>query len=428
MFRGIQSYLLFALVVCAITLVPISLTTSENSSRRPVDSIEIAATGDVLLHVPVQVSATLADRKRGGESVNHGGYDVVFSHVADELRRADIAFANLETPLAPDTGHASIPFVFNAPKEVGGALEAAGIDVISFANNHVYDQKRAGLVETLDHLEETELRVAGAGRTCPDAYAPRWVEVRTFRVAFLAATQYFNANDLNKAEDEPCVAALDEERILDAVAGARRDGADVIVLSVHWGAEYHTEPSAEIREMAHRFVDGGVDVILGHHPHVLQPVEAVRAADGRDALIAYSLGNFVSNQAYDYVPSLHPVRKANTRDGAIVRFRVARVLEGAGRDARMKLELTGVRAIPLWTHNDYLLQITEPGPRYIRVFRLADVLADLESQVGPPRQRARTRWSPEVFRRRQYEVARILGRDVVSYPVPPRSESSASVD
>lgn len=404
---------------------PVSTAVREDDAFRVLDSVSLVAGGDVLLHVSVQASAAWANQTdASGASVNHGGYDVLLSDVAQRFRSADIAFVNLETPVAPRSGASPRPFVFNAPASVPGALEAAGIDVVSVANNHVYDQGRRGLLETLEHLDETSLEVIGAGSTCPEARRPALREVRSLKVAFIGTSEHFNAHNLNGAEDDPCAFELDEAAVVAQVRAARAAGADLVVLSVHWGAEYQTQPAERTVELAHRLLEQGVDVILGHHPHVLQPVEAYLTSDGRETLVAYSLGNLISNQAYDYHPRLHEVAKAHTRDGMLLQLRALKVME----HGRTRIRLAGVQAVPLWTTNDYLLQLRQPGPRFIRVAPIDELTRDLTQASAPMRtsrqERERERWL-EVLDRRRYEVEKIVGRDVVSRP-PDRQPAGSS--
>jgi len=323
----------------------------------------IGAVGDVMMHGMVQRSA-----REAATPDNHGGYDALFDPVDDRIRALDVAFANLETPVAPLRGSEVQPMVFNAPPVLLGSLSSVGFDVLSFANNHVYDQGRAGMKETIEQLEASGIGFVGAGRTCADAQAARIVTPNGIQVAFIGATDLYN-DDLNAGPDEPCVATLGEEWVLAEAARARSAGAELVVLSVHWGEEYVTAPRADQVELAHRLVEGGVDVILGHHPHVLQPIEVVDTADGRRALIVYSLGNFVSNQSAWYVPGVHKVAAGNPRDGLLATFLAVRVRYGRGAKTVERVEVADLECVPLWTLHD------ETG---IRVVPTRDHLEQLE--------------------------------------------------
>jgi poly-gamma-glutamate synthesis protein (capsule biosynthesis protein) len=305
-------------------------------------SARIVATGDLLIHKSVQDAAR-----------DNGGYEALFAGVKPLIAGADLAFANLETPVAPLSGKPIGPFEFNAPPDLLPALVSTGFDLVSFANNHVYDQGRPGLVETMDQLERAHLAWVGAGRTCADARKARVVEIDGLKVALLGTSQLYNA-PLNASPDEPCAAEFDEDAILREVKAARAAGADAVVLSIHWGTEYVTAPSADQVATAHRLLEGGADLILGHHPHVLAPIEVVHTADGRVAVVAYSLGNFVSNQSAWYEPGLNPPTDGNPRDGVLLSVRLVRKRYGPSAlgVTADRVELADLVATPLWTLNN----------------------------------------------------------------------------
>jgi poly-gamma-glutamate synthesis protein (capsule biosynthesis protein) len=338
---------------------------------RPSEPLELAraylvATGDVMMHGPVKASAAAV-----ATPGNHGGYDVVWGDVAPAISAADLAFANLEFPVAPTTGQPGRSKVFNGPPAALDSLRAVGFDLVSFANNHAYDQGRPGLLETVDQLGRAGLQQVGAGRTCDEARAVRLIDVQGVRLGFVGATAVLNLPLNGKG---PCVAEVDPEWILADVAQARAHGAEIVVVSLHWGTEYATEPDAAQVELAHRLVEGGVDVILGHHPHVLQRIEWVQASDGRRALVAYSLGNFVSNQSAFYVPERFEVADGLPRDGVLLGFDVVRRAYGRGRRLVVRTEVDGVRVEPLWTVNDDV--------RGIRVVALDRWIVGLERQIA----------------------------------------------
>jgi poly-gamma-glutamate synthesis protein (capsule biosynthesis protein) len=332
--------------------------------------LTLVAVGDVLPHRRVKASARTF------------GWDATFAPVRPVIAGADIAFANLESPVAPDHHQGIHGEVFNAPATLAPGLAAAGFDVLSLANNHVFDQGTAGLVETRDRVRAAGMHPVGAGATCAEAHAPVVVEVKGVRVAFVAVVDLLNA-DLRAGDDAPCVFVAgppctgdclpdrdalffraDPDRLRAAVARARAD-ADLVVVSAHWGNEYRTTPLPEYRPLATLLVAAGADVVLGHHPHVLQPVERI-TAEGRTGIVAFSLGNFVSDMGRSYVPGTHPVRKGNTRDGMVLAIDVTRTPAG--------LELAA-RAVPTWTrHTD-----TAQGER-IDVVPLGDLPEALRTE------------------------------------------------
>jgi len=386
----------------------------EVANSRIVASAELAAVGDLLMHGAVKESASAQNELRDdGTSANFDGYGALFAHVAEELRSADLAFANLETPIAPKTDRGSRPFVFNAPPALLPALQDAGVGIVAFANNHVYDQGRAGFVETLEELERAGLPQVGAGASCDEAASARILDVNGIRLAFLGATKLFN-NDLNRTPTEPCAFLLDEAVLIEKVRLAREEGAELVIASLHWGVEYETAPRKAEIEQAHRLLDAGVDVILGHHPHVLQPVEVYETRDGRITFVAYSLGNFVSNQSRTYTHGLHPEKMGFTRDGLLLRFRAVRRVFP---DGAVRTELADLVAHPLWTENNAVSRGRDPKlPPMIRVIHsdraIEEARAALEGEVDEAR-KVELQRRIETLEDRRRLVGRIVGDDLL---------------
>ncbi len=289
----------------------------------------LVATGDALMHQPVQRCA--AD----------SGYDFLYEKVAPLVRWADVGFVNLEFPVAPKTGKPPKPFVFNANPEAVAALANAGFTVFNLANNHTFDQGPKGLAETCFYMDSLELGFVGAGRWAAEAKRPLVIEKHEVRVAFLAYTTVLNIGGNSDDPGRPRVNTFDLSTAKEDLSRIR-DSVDFVVVSLHWGAEYINEPTSQQVAIAHGLCDAGADLVLGHHPHVLGPVEEYSAADGRKCVIAYSLGNFISNQERNYNLSL-PTEKGDPRDGVLLY--IAFVEDSAGR------RLDGPWAVPLWTEN-----------------------------------------------------------------------------
>lgn len=379
-----------------------------------------AAMGDLLMHETVKRSAIVANEKDiTQKSVNHEGYDALFAGIAPLLQQADYAFANLETPIAPQNNRGVRSMVFNASTPLLPALKHAGFDMVSFANNHVYDQGRAGFIETLDNLEASPLEYIGAGPNCADARGATLVEINTIKVAFIAGTLVFNDNE-NRGENEPCANALKAEEVIESARKARENGAELVVLSVHWGREYRTKPQSTHIALAHQLMDGGVDLLLGHHPHVLQPFEIYTTKDARTALAVYSLGNAISNQSAWYVYNLHRPNQANTRDGLVLKVDFVRVEYPKTKHspAQTRTELANVRAIPTWTINEQRSQNGQDAP-YIRVVpthTLRETAAkQLETEVDDQRILALQR-SIELYNVRLRQIAKIIGDGFLDVP------------
>ncbi len=402
---------------------------------RTVAKASLAAVGDVLMHGAVKDAAQ--DHRSPGDE---GGFGWLWSPIADLLAGADLTFANLETPVAPRSGQGSRSFVFNAPPALVSALKRAGVDLVSVANNHVFDQGRAGFEETLAHLGALGMAYVGGGEAGREA-GPRLVEVNGLRLAFLGYSYGFNqaGNDCPPATGaRPCLRAsvLDGDRATADVRSAAAQ-ADAVIVSVHWGVEYTGQPREAEVALARRLADAGALVVLGHHPHVLQPIELHATPDGRMALIAYSLGNFVSNQSRNYVHGVTPENVGATRDGVILKVEIARRDYGRGVS---RVELGGAGFLPLWTENDTAdpARRARPAIRVVALDRaLADVrrdLAALPDPLPPPEQARylRLRQREELYRSRRAAIAAVLGDDLAleappapAPPLPPARASAA---
>ncbi|WP_437676368.1 CapA family protein [Sorangium sp. So ce131] len=246
----------------------------------PADAITLLAGGDVCL-----------GKALGQELLRDPAHDP-FAPVAALFAAADVRFVNLENQLSDqggETQHPRQPLVFTGPPAGAAALARAGVDVVSLANNHMWDYGKRAFLETLDHLERAGVAYAGAGRTRLRAYAPVVVERRGFRVAVLAVTGIWNQGSLWQHPAREFVAAAERDGLAAAVRAARKQpGVDAVVVSYHGGTEYLDTPLPQARAVARAAIDAGADAVLGHHPHVLQGIELRR---GRP--IFYSLGNFI---------------------------------------------------------------------------------------------------------------------------------------
>jgi len=315
--------------------------------------VSFAVAGDVIPHEPVRAAAAAA----GDGAV---GWGALFSDVSDVFEKADFGFVNLETPVAPAHSRGSKPFMFDAPVALLDGLKANGIKIVSFANNHVMDQGWAGFAETREHLRDEGLLFAGSGDSAQQAWQPVMVEANGIKVGWLGMTRWLNGNRNPDKDDQPHVnffpypgesggaPGADEAQVLEAVKQARAK-CDLLVVSIHWGIEYAPAPRPEDVETAHKMLDAGASVIVGHHPHVLQPVETYKTQDGRDTVIFYSLGNFLSNQSRSYVDGLMPDKDGEPRDEMIGLFSAVRKDYGP---AGVRVELGHVGILPVWSENN----------------------------------------------------------------------------
>jgi len=267
-----------------------------NAAQAAVDDgsvdINLLMVGDILYHYQVRMSGLKADGTRD--------YSHVFEHFAPELEGYDIKVLNQETPLAGDgfpgnapDGYSGFP-VFNGPQEIGDAEAEVGFNTVLKATNHAMDMDYAGITseQTFWRTKHPEMAIIGEvdpedeDASVGDVYV---FEKDGFRVALLNYTQ-----DLNGfADPQGCISMLEENQVRDTMAKAREQ-ADMIVVFPHWGVEYETTPNDDQRYWAQVFMDEGADVIIGNHPHVMQPAELLVSDEGKVVPCYWSTGNFIS--------------------------------------------------------------------------------------------------------------------------------------
>ncbi len=247
-------------------------------------AIRITAAGDNLLHNTVSNASALSD----------GGYDFypIYENIRKIIDGSDIAFINQEVML---TGEVSAYPNLAAPAENADALIQTGFNVINLATNHTLDKGIKGLDTCLENVHARPFEaVLGAFRNEEEAAQLCILEKQGIRFGFLSYTYGLNGYQLPR--DKPWkVSLIDEVKITTDLA-ALRPACDYLIVSMHWGNEYQTSESDYQNRLAQLLCDGGADLIIGTHPHVLQPMKWLEREDGHKTLCAYSLGNFVSNQ------------------------------------------------------------------------------------------------------------------------------------
>lgn len=290
------------------------------AAELPPDAIEIAAVGDV------NMGGTL------GEVIQRLGAGYPWERVAPLLQSADIAFANFESTASVRGSPADKQFTFRSDPASLGPMGLAGIDVVSLANNHSLDYGPEALLDTVANLRQFGMQPVGAGATESEAWRPAIVEAGGERFAFIAATRVLPPGWAATAGSAGVASAYQRQRLLDEVAAAKASGA-VVIVSVHWGVERSTSPEPYQVDLGHALVDAGASVVLGHHPHVLQPVVRYRGA-----VIAYSLGNFVFT-----APSLEQtsmILRIGWRPGGepVIAQQPVRIVGGQPRPEAAKIE------------------------------------------------------------------------------------------
>ena len=250
------------------------------------NTVTLMAVGDNLIHNTIYWSAELEG----------GGYDFtpVYADIAPIVSEYDLACINQETIYVSDPAMYSNYPDFGTPTQVGDALAQAGFDVVTHATNHCYDKLDTGILDTIGFWRENhpEMTILGIHDTQDDADTVRVVEKNGIRLALLNYTYGLN---YSAPANSYMIDTLSRDKVLADLQKAESQ-ADFTVVFVHWGEEGQTKPSQSQRDWAQLLANGGADLVIGAHPHVLQPLETVTAADGREVPVFFSLGNFVSHQ------------------------------------------------------------------------------------------------------------------------------------
>lgn len=334
----------------------------------------LAATGDVLMHKPVIDTGTVT----GGEY----DFSSIFSYFADYVTNADYAVANLETTLASTTNgykYSGYPR-FNCPDGIVTGLKNAGFDMLLTANNHSYDTSGIGLRRTQQVISERGLVNLGSKENADD---PNYLvaEVNGIRIGMCCYTYEDNASADKKApngitmsaEDAPLLNTFDYTNLSlfytemqENIALMEEAGADAVVLFIHWGNEYKIQHNATQSSMAQKLCDLGVDVIIGGHPHVVQPVELLTSTTNVDhkTVCLYSMGNAVSNQRVSQMN----LKTGHTEDGVLFSVTFSKYSDGT-------VILSDADLLPTWVD-------LRSSPKTYAILPLDKQIEDWKTQFG----------------------------------------------
>lgn len=302
---------------------------AETSTKPEPITIHMSAFGDTMCHLTNIKNAYNSSTK---------DYDFanVFQNIKKYTQNADIAIGNLETTFAGSSrGYTGYP-TFNAPEILGKNLKDIGVDVLTTANNHCMDKGNSGLVSTLNFLDNYGIAHTGTARSEDEQNTILIKDVNGIKIAFLSYT--YGTNGITIPSDKPySVNLIDKELIKKHITSAKEQNVDVICVSMHWGIEYKLKPNSTQKDLADFLFDNGVDIILGSHPHVLEPMEkrTITLNDGttKDGFVIYSLGNFVSGQIY-----------ANTKSTVILDIQITKDSEG-------KISIDSVKYTPVYLYD-----------------------------------------------------------------------------
>ena len=267
----------------------------------------MAFVGDILPHSP------LVARAQGNEQ----GFSPMFEDITPLIASADLAICHLETPIAPQGEELSTFPFFGVPPTITEAIAKAGFDRCSTASNHTYDRGVKGIDETVNALLANNVAQSGMART-PSEIEPQTFSVKGVTLSHLSYT--FSYNGLSLPQDQEWRSALiDTDRILRDARTAREMGADAVIVSMHWGNEMSHQLNSQQISVADALTKSGdVDLIVGHHAHVVQPIEKVNGV-----WVMYGMGNVLSNLPTD---ERWPASSQNARELELSLGRTTRVL------------------------------------------------------------------------------------------------------
>lgn len=302
--------------------------------------VNIKATGDIMFH-PSQLDGAYDPAK--------GTYDFhnSFKAVKELFQEADIAIANFEGTTAGNEVYAFQGYpLFNAPDEVLDAIKEAGFDILSTANNHSLDTRRAGIIRTVQEINKRGMEAIGTYVEKPETRV-LIKEVNGVKLAFLSYTEMVNGLEsvLSPADLDAMINIINEAKISEDIAYAKNQNADIIIAYLHWGDEYARVQAQRQEILADKLFAEGVDIILGSHPHVIQPAQKLEY-EGKTKFVAYSMGNFLSNQRIEtLVPyGLSEEVSKYTEDGVIVDINIEKNGETG------KVSIKDISYIPLWVY------------------------------------------------------------------------------
>ncbi|MEL7036292.1 MAG: CapA family protein [Cyanobacteria bacterium J06592_8] len=290
---------------------------------------KLVAVGDIMMH-GTQIKSGY------NSSTKTYNYDEFFTEIKDIISQGDWSIGNLETTLAgPETGYTGYP-LFNAPDTLADAIKNAGFNVLTTANNHSLDRREAGLLKTLENVRSRSLEPVGTDASAEEAEEILVLEAEEISMAILAYTYGTNGIPIPEGKDY-LVALINESEMIQDIQAARQLGVDVVTVALHFGSEYQRQPNPEQKRLVRSLVNAGADIILGSHPHVVQPYEIIErteeSGEVKKAVVIYSMGNFISNQ------------RGNYKDlGVIFKVNIQKSFP------EETVEFTEIEAVPTWVH------------------------------------------------------------------------------
>ncbi len=343
----LKKFLLFILlflifVLCILVLIKSDFFNSTNVIQdSSVESETVEEKVEPINFTMTAIGDTLCHNTQYWDAYNSSTKQYDFSYVYDDIKdytsSADITIGSLETTFAgEDRGYSNYP-VFNSPDSLATGLKDIGVDVISLAGNHALDYGYSGICRTIDVLDNVGISHLGTYKSAEDQDKILIKDVKGVKIAFINYT--YGTNGIPVPSDKPyCLNLIDKDLISKQIKQAKEQNVDMIVACMHWGTEYKTSANDEQKELADFLFKSGVDIILGNHPHVLEPMEkkTITLDDGstKDVFVVYALGNFTADQ-----------RAEITRDSAILNLDITKDSDG-------KILINKVSYVPIYMYKN----------------------------------------------------------------------------
>ncbi len=296
------------ILVAVIALLLPKICCKAERIVEPADSYaSITSFGDTLCHKPLFNAAY-------NKETETYEFSPMFKYVERYFKDSTVTIGNLESSMAgPEGGYSGNPY-FNAPEHLATDLKELGVDIMTTSNNHSLDKGFSGIESTLNYLDIAGILHTGTSRDEEEQDTILFKYLNGIKTAFLSYTYGTNGIAVPEGK-EFCVNLIDEELMLKHINKAKKEGAELIIVSMHWGVEYQTTENKEQERLAEFLIQNDVDIILGSHPHVLQPMKMVKveteSGEEKEGLVIFSQGNFFSNQ-----------RDINTRNTAIFNIEI----------------------------------------------------------------------------------------------------------
>ena len=301
-------------------------------------TISISVVGDLMCHSPQFEYA-----KVGKDSFD---FNPVYRNVKKYLESSDFTFGNLETVTAgkEDGGYTGYPF-FNSPASYISALKEVGFDLLITANNHSLDRSEKGILKTIDEINSRNLNYVGTYTSQRDRDSIRIFDIKGIKFAILAYSYGTNGNPIPKGKNY-LINLIDYHLIENDIQSARLNGAELVLVHFHFGEEYQREPVQFQKDVVNKTIQLGADIIIGGHPHVLQPVNFYKTNNANidSGFVAYSMGNFFSNQQARYKDA-----------GMILTLKIRKDF------SKNKFDITEVNYLPTWVFKGN----TKHGKEYV---------------------------------------------------------------